>query len=260
MRCRGFGQFGVPCRDLAVSCLCKQEPVLTGSWWGRDVVTGSGLFLVFVGGVASSSWFGQRGGDAVVCVASGVPLSVDPWRWDELRMPVGGESYAPAVMVHAGVVVRTYQHQVAQRGAAAVGPVDDVVCLAPGCWAGAAGKRAATIASDQRGPLLRCHSAGAAVGVQRHPERVGGDAGDLGVAGDTGQDLGWYRGAPRAGPARRTGCLSQIVEGGGDADVRTRCARAGQSAGIQHAAAQLDQSLALTLRVRAGVLDAVDCG
>src|SRR5699024_5065171 len=119
--------FGVPCRDLAVSCLCKQEPVLTGSWWGRDVVTDSGLFLVFVGGVASSWWFGQRGGDAVVCVASGGVLSVHPWRWDELRMSVGGETFAPAVIVHAGVVVCTYQQQVAQRGASAGGPVDDVV-------------------------------------------------------------------------------------------------------------------------------------
>src|SRR5699024_10407609 len=115
---------------------------------------------------------GECLGDAVVGVAPGAAIRVDPGWWNELGVAVGGDTYPPAVVVHAGVVVRTYQHQISQRGGAAVGPVPDVVRLAPGGGPGTAGEGTSTVARHERGPLLRGHGAAAAVGVQLQPERV----------------------------------------------------------------------------------------
>jgi hypothetical protein len=47
--------------------------------------------------------------------------------WEELGLSVVGEADLPGGVVEGAVVVAAEQHQVVQRGRAAVGPVADVV-------------------------------------------------------------------------------------------------------------------------------------
>ena len=96
----------------------------------------------------------------------------------------------PAVVVDDPVVLGAQQHQVVQGGRAAVGPVPDVVGVAPAGGSAAAGERAAAVAHDQRPPQRGRDDAGAAADVEQGTGGV--DDRDLqpGVAAESAGGLG----------------------------------------------------------------------
>jgi hypothetical protein len=115
---------------------------------------------------------------------------VDPGGWDEFWESVLVEADVSAAVVDAAVMMPTEQDEVAQGGVAAVGPVCDVVGVAP-CWgAGAAGEGAATVAHDECGVLCGGDGAVFAADVEGNTVGVGEDAGDAGVAGEASYSLG----------------------------------------------------------------------
>ena len=56
---------------------------------------------------------------------------VHPRGWGEVGSAVGSDVDLPAVMVDHAVMVSAEEHQVLQAGRAVVGPVADVMCVAP---------------------------------------------------------------------------------------------------------------------------------
>ena len=85
----------------------------------RDRVRGC-----FVMSPSAGSWEGW-------VVSDGSLLGVDPGGWGELRDAVACDAYLPLAVVDGGVVEAAQQHRVGEGCFAAVGPVGDVVALAP---------------------------------------------------------------------------------------------------------------------------------
>jgi hypothetical protein len=88
----------------------------------------------------------------VEVVAPGFSLLVQVHRWEELGEAVGGDADFPAGAVQQPVMVTAQQHQIAQVGGAAVGPVPDVVALTVPGWAVADGS---TLSAPPKFPWAR---------------------------------------------------------------------------------------------------------
>src|SRR3954451_21644231 len=100
-------------------------------------------------GKASSCGCSRSSGGGGVGGWSGSSEGVEPGGWGEHRPPaVDGD--LPVGVVDDVVVVLGKKHQVVKGARAAVGPVPDVVGVAPPRWAPAAGERAAAVSGDQR--------------------------------------------------------------------------------------------------------------
>jgi hypothetical protein len=80
-------------------------------------------------------------------IAAWLLQRIDYWRLDNVR-ELAQKDDLPAVVVHDPVVPVAQQHEIGECGGSAVGPVFDVVRLAPGGGRGAAGVDAADIAGD----------------------------------------------------------------------------------------------------------------
>ena len=91
-------------------------------------------------------------------------------------------------MSHA-VMPAAEESEVAETGGSAVGPMDDVVGIAPSVRAVAPGMGAAAVPSDQR-PANRCGDRPGGSSDIQHRVGVGGDPGDLGVTRHTPCGLG----------------------------------------------------------------------
>jgi len=76
-------------------------------------------------------------------------VTADPRRWVEVGVPVGADADAPLTAVDQAMVVTAEQHSVLQRGVSPVGPVLDVMALAPARRPVAARERAAAVAKHQ---------------------------------------------------------------------------------------------------------------
>ena len=85
----------------------------------------------------------------MVVVAAGELVGIEPGRRDELGVAVAAEPHGPVAAVDVAVVVTAEQHRVGHAGVAAVGPVPDVVAVAPAWWAVAAGEGAAAVAEHE---------------------------------------------------------------------------------------------------------------
>lgn len=84
-------------------------------------------------------------GSSVVGVSAGCLLPVDVGGWEEFGESVGGDADLPVVSVDEPVVVATQQCRIVQGRNAAVGPVFDVVPVAPAGRAVAAGEGASAV-------------------------------------------------------------------------------------------------------------------
>jgi hypothetical protein len=75
---------------------------------------------------------------------------VEVGRWEVFGEFVGAELHGPVVVVvDLSVVVAAEEGEVVEVGGAAVGPVFEVVGVAPAGWAVAAGEGAAVVAGDE---------------------------------------------------------------------------------------------------------------
>jgi hypothetical protein len=98
-------------------------------------------------GVFVLGWLLLR--SSVVVVAAGDLVGVEPGGWGELGVAVGSEVDGPVAVVQVSVVVAAEEDGVVEAGGASVGPVVDVVGVAPAGWAVAAGEGAASVAEDE---------------------------------------------------------------------------------------------------------------
>src|SRR6266545_307155 len=202
-------------------------------WWvgglGRRVAVGGGSFPVrggvlslFAGGpvpdlgVRVSAEWGFSGGGSrvgvhprfivgggvgvVAVVAAGVLVGVDPGGWGEFGQAVAGDADGPVLVVCGVVVSGAEEDGVVQVGGAAVGPVPQMVGVAPAGGQVAAGEGAARIPQDQGAAQRGGDGALRAAEVQglAGPAEDGGD--DFGVAGESahgggGQVLAGVQGA-----------------------------------------------------------------
>jgi len=115
------------------------------------------------------------------------------------------------------VVVVAEEREVGHIGGAAVGPVDDVVAVAPARWPVAAGEHAPTVADRERSPLRRGDRATGAADVDGHAGTVEHDGDDAGIAGQPAGRVGRDRLAGRV-DGRRSRCPSEVVEPDRDGD------------------------------------------
>ena len=162
----------------SVTCTWSTSPAAISDRFGDPGRSGQRLLRAFAIGCelwcllrsGAEEGEGSPGG-------SGDLVGVDPAGWGEDREPSSAEVHAPAVVVDDPVMLGAEQHQVVQGGRAALGPVPDVVGVAPAGWAAAAGERAAAVAHDQRPPQRGRDDPGAAADVE---QRAGGvdDRGD----------------------------------------------------------------------------------
>jgi len=86
----------------------------------------------------------------VVGVAAWAAGRIEVFRWKEFGVAVGGvDAYLPLVVVDDAVVVAAEQNGVGEFSGPAVGPVADVVSVAPAGGSVAAGEGAASVAQDE---------------------------------------------------------------------------------------------------------------
>lgn len=133
---------------------------------------------------------------------------------------------SPAAFVAEDVVAATQQHEVGEVGGAAVGPVNDVVCIAPPGWAVAAGEDTAAVAMRKGAVLGWARVAGASAEVEDLGAASGHDPAEPGVAGEAqrgvagdGADAGEIAADRREVGGRAT---DERVEVDGDVDARGR--------------------------------------
>ena len=105
------------------------------------------MWLSGLKGCSGVGWLLLR--SSVVVVAAGELFGVEPGGWDEFGVAVAAELDGPVAVVEVSVVVAAEQDGVVEAGGAAVGPVPDVVGVAPAGWSVAAGERAAAVAQHQ---------------------------------------------------------------------------------------------------------------
>nr|WP_235947382.1 hypothetical protein [Candidatus Frankia alpina] len=98
---------------------------------------------------------------------------------------IGAESDGPTVVVEETVVPAADEHEVVQAGGAVVGPMPNVVRLAPTRRPVATGECATAVAGDQGAAQVGRDGALRAADVEGDAVRVEDDAADLGVAGQT---------------------------------------------------------------------------
>jgi hypothetical protein len=90
---------------------------------------------------------------AVVVVAPGLSFGVHIGGWDELGKPIGGvDPDLPTAVVDQPVMMSTEENRVVQRGMTAVGPMLDMVPVAPSWWSVTSRMGAAPVAENQRPP------------------------------------------------------------------------------------------------------------
>src|SRR5215204_976374 len=200
-------------------------------------------------------------------VASRCPLGVDPGWWQEFGVSVVADADLPATVVDDSMVVPAEQDQIVHVSGSAIGPVDDVVGVAPVGGSGAAREGAAAIASGQRGPLAGADGAVFAADVERDGGGAGDDAGDAGVAGDAADGLCGDRPAAAefAGwDATLGGGAAQAVEADDHIEVGSDPVPGRQAAGVAGSAGELDQCVGHPLcrgtRIGCAVAVGVGCG
>jgi hypothetical protein len=98
------------------------------------------------------------------------------WAGVAVRWP-SGRGQLPAALVDRPMVGSAGQGQVGQVGGAAVGPVPQVVALAPGQGSGAVGEHTAAVADGQGAALGRGDDPGTAAHIQRQGRRAPQDRG-----------------------------------------------------------------------------------
>ena len=145
-------------------------------------------------------------------------------------MAVVADVHRPPLMVDDPVVVGAEQDEVAQRGHPAVGPVGDVVGVAPGRGAVAAGEGAAAVTGDQSPAQPGGHRVGGPADVERLACLAEHYRDHPGVAGDPTGSLRRERTAELQLPGesaqggRLPGQTSQGLQGDGDGARRRRWA------------------------------------
>src|SRR6266545_7732227 len=131
-------------------------------------------------------WCGLLSGVGFVAVvAAGVLFGVDPGGWGEFGQAVAGDADGPVLVVCGVVVSGAEEDGVVQVGGAAVGPVPQMVGVAPAGGQVAAGEGAARIPQGQGAAQRGGDGALGAAEVQglAGPAEDGGD--DFGVAGES---------------------------------------------------------------------------
>ena len=123
-------------------------------------------------------------------VAAGELFRVEPGRWDELGVAVVAELHGPVAVVQVSVVVAAEEDGVGQAGGAAVGPVVDVVGVAPARWSVAAGERAAAVAEDEGASERPGDEAALSPDVEDLAGAAEDDGQQGGVAGEPTHGLG----------------------------------------------------------------------
>jgi hypothetical protein len=98
-------------------------------------------------------------------------------------------------VVDAVVVPAAEQHTVVDVGGPAVGPMSNLVGVAPAGWGVAPGPDAVPVTGDDRAQLRGGEGAGGAAGVEELRRRPHHDPGDGGVAGEPSRPLGAGGGA-----------------------------------------------------------------
>ena len=123
---------------------------------------------------------------ALVGVAAGLLVGVDPGGWCGPG-EAGFHLQGPGAGVDVVVVSAADEGEVVEVGGAALGPVPQVVGVAPGCGGGAAGDDAGAVAGDQCAALGRGDGADGVAEVE--DLAVAADQGGLddGVAEEPGQ-------------------------------------------------------------------------
>ena len=112
----------------------------------------------------------------------------------------GGDGGGEVVLVDPGVVVGAEQGQVGQGGGPAVGPVLDVVGVAPLRWSPASGEGAPCVAGPECGLQGGGDQAFGAPDVQGLALAAQHDRDDGGVAGELADGLGGQGGAGEGEP------------------------------------------------------------
>ena len=195
---------------------------------------------------------------SVVLVAAGEPFGIEPGRRDEFGVAVAAEPDGPVAVVEVAVMVAAEQHGVGQARVAAVGPVPDVVGVAPAGRAVAAREGAAAVAQDQ-GASQR---AGDEPALPADVEWLAGAAEDGGqdrrVAGEPAHRLGGelQTGVESAG-AELPG---QRVVACGDDDLGGVAAVLGQLAGAQGEPADVGERVVPALPGQRGFVRPGRCG
>ena len=165
---------------------------------------------------------------------------------------VGSEVDGPLLAVDEGVVGAAEQDPVVEAGGSAVGPVGDVVHVAPAGRPVAAGEGAAEVAELDGASEFFGEDPDGAADVERHPGGVQQHRQDGGVAGDPADVLGGDGGAGVQG-ADADGGL-ELVVADGDRDVGGEPERGRGLVGGEGAAADLDQGVGVALTRRCGGL------
>src|SRR6266498_3038113 len=164
-------------------------------------------------GRCSPAVYWRGWGGFVAVLAAGVLFGVDPGGWGEFGVAVGGDADGPVLVVCGVVVAGAEQDGVEQVGGAAVGPVQQMVDVAPAGGQVAAGEGAALIAEDQGAAQRGGDGALGAAEVQglAGPAEDGGD--DFGVAGESAHGGGGQVVAGVQGAGAEFGGEFGVVQG-----------------------------------------------
>jgi hypothetical protein len=76
-------------------------------------------------------------------------------RWGGGEVAIGATGQLPTALMHRPMMCPTYQGQIGQVGGAAIGPVDQMMTLAPGQRPVAVGNHTAAVADGQGAALGR---------------------------------------------------------------------------------------------------------